>query len=234
MVDGEVGQTVAKALRDLGGVGVRCAGKDGDELFATEPGDVVNLAEIVAEATRGVREDGIAAVVAMLVVDGLEAVEVEDDEGEVGASAARVFECVATDLFESSAVEQAGEGVGLGLGFELMLKLRHGEPDDAESGHDSDEDGREKREVADGGIAEVASRIVQVRIPGPDQADESVEAEEGGQATAGHKDTARTRAREQMHDEGILQGGDAADGDDAGQDVRVDVAGVQARRQRWE
>jgi len=59
-----------------------------------------------------------------------------------------------------------------------VLELRHGKPDDAESGHDSDEDRSEEGNCACRRVAEVTSRIVQVRLPGAVEIDERVEGEE--------------------------------------------------------
>src|ERR1700733_1365520 len=177
VVDGKVGEAVAETLGDLGSSDMVCSRQHRDELFASKPGNVVNLAEIVAQAARSMGENGIAPVVAVLVVDGLEAVEIEDDEREMGALAAGGLGGFGAHLLKSAPIQQAGERVGLRLGLKLVLELRHGEPDNAESSHNADKDRGEEGKGAGGRRTQGASRIVQVRLPGAIEIDERIEGE---------------------------------------------------------
>lgn len=151
MLDGEAGETEAEILGDLGGAGVGGIGQDGNELFAAQAGNVVDVTEIVAKAACGTVQNCISPIVAMGIVDGFEAVEVEDDQGESGAPAAGDVDGFGADLLERAAIEQAGKRVSLRLPFELKLELRHGEPDDTEGSHDGDQDGGEKGKGAGAG-----------------------------------------------------------------------------------
>lgn len=72
VLDGEARETEAKILGDLGRAGVGGIGQDGDELFAAQAGNVIDVAEIVAKAARGVVQDSISPIVAMDIVDGLD------------------------------------------------------------------------------------------------------------------------------------------------------------------
>jgi hypothetical protein len=192
VLDGEAGETVAKIFGDLGGVVVGGAGQDGNELFTAEAGDMVDVAEIVAEAARGVVQGDVTAVVAVFIIDGFEAVEVEDDERECGVVTACTLDGCGADLLEGTAVEQTGERVGLGLGFEFKLELRHGEPDNAESGHDGDEDRSDEGESAGTGRRQQAARIVKVSLPCAIDINLRVESEEDGKTKPRHVDALRS------------------------------------------
>ena len=65
-------------------------------------------------------QDGISSVVAVLVVDGFEAVEIEDDERKSVAVPPGDFNGLSADLFECTAIEQAGQGVGPGTGLRVQ------------------------------------------------------------------------------------------------------------------
>ncbi len=57
------------------------------ELVAAQPGDDVGGAQATPDARRGAAQDLVAHTVPHRVVDGLEVVEVEEEEGEIGAGA---------------------------------------------------------------------------------------------------------------------------------------------------
>ena len=150
MFDGKPCKTTAEIFGDLGCAGVSYAGKNRNELFAAQASHVIFSAEIVAKATRGVQQHFVTAVVAVFIVDGFEVVQIEHDEGQGGVVVAGTTDSLCADLLQRPSVEQTSERVGLGLCLELMLKLRHRKPDNAEGGHDGDKDWGEKSEGAGG------------------------------------------------------------------------------------
>ena len=192
VIDGEVGQAVSERLGDLGGARLACTGQDGDEFLATEAGDMVDLAQILPETPSGMGQDGVAAFVAVFVVDGFEAVEVEDDQREVGALTTGILDGFRADLLKRPAVQQAGQGVSLRLSLELVLELRHGQPDDPQCRHDGDQDGSKERDDARGGRAQLASRIPEIRLPPSQDADDGIEGEESSKASPGIADPERS------------------------------------------
>ena len=133
VLDGEARERKTEIFGDLGGAGLADARQDGDELFAAETCDMVYLTKVVAKTARCVMKDDVSPVVAVFIIDGFETVEIKDDERKGGALSTRLFDGCGADLLERAPIEQAREGIGLGLHLELMLELRHGEPDEAES-----------------------------------------------------------------------------------------------------
>ena len=113
----------ADALGGLESVLAVVAGEQGDELLATDAGADIAGAEVFGEALRDAGEGGVAAGVAVAVVDLLEVIEVEQEEGEREVVAAGDGDLAGGGERESAAVEQAGEDVGAGLQLELQLHL---------------------------------------------------------------------------------------------------------------
>src|SRR6202021_1583540 len=81
-IETEVLDAVADALGGEGGLGFVGLGEEGDELLPADAGDEVAGAEVAGEALGGEGEGCVAALVAVAVVDLLEVVEIEQDEGE--------------------------------------------------------------------------------------------------------------------------------------------------------
>ena len=119
-LDGEgLGDGGAEPFGDgLGLVGLGVDAED-DELVAAEPRAHVLRAQEGGEALRELLEELVADGVAVPVVDGLEAVEV-DEEQAAGADLAD--EGVVDALGEQGAVGQAGERVVVGAVQELGLE----------------------------------------------------------------------------------------------------------------
>ena len=91
------------------------------ELVAAEPGGEILGADRAGEPVRELREQLVAGAVTPGVVDGLEPVEVEIEDGRRGAAR----ELVLDRLEQVKAVRQAGEAVVVRLVAELLLELRH-------------------------------------------------------------------------------------------------------------
>ena len=86
-----------------------------DELLAAGAGDHVGVADDAHQQAGDAHEHLVAGVVAVLVVDALEVVEVEDGEAEGGLGAVELAR-------EEAAVVQAGQPVAVGLLAELLLE----------------------------------------------------------------------------------------------------------------
>ncbi len=101
---------------------VRALFDENGEFVPAEPSDGVRAADCLVEATGDLPEEHIAGSVAEAVIDGLEPVEVEEDDADVesraGISAQRVLHPVA----EEGPVGEVGEPVV----ERLMLQLRLG------------------------------------------------------------------------------------------------------------
>ncbi len=84
-------QTRSATLQGVVGVGEIV--EHDDELVAAEPGEHVMPSYLVAEPLGDALEDGVAGFVAELVVHLLEAVEIEEQDGELRARAPHPLEC---------------------------------------------------------------------------------------------------------------------------------------------
>jgi hypothetical protein len=73
-------------LRDRGGVRAFDAVEQQGELVAAEPGSEVTVAQAGVEPIGDRDEQGVTGCVAEAVVDGLEVVDVDEQDGEVAAS----------------------------------------------------------------------------------------------------------------------------------------------------
>ena len=99
--------------------GVRAgAGQRDDELLAAPAGGGVGGADVVGDDGADHRERAVAGLVALLVVDALEVVQVERDDREREVVARGAGGLGDEALLEPAAVQQAGERVGAGLGDE--------------------------------------------------------------------------------------------------------------------
>ena len=101
---------LADAGGDLGGgVGREMAQQQG-ELVAAQPGRDVAGAHAALQARAGLDEDGVAGAVAQGVVDALELVEVEVDDGDRSAGVGGAGELQVDGLVEGAAVESPVSG----------------------------------------------------------------------------------------------------------------------------
>ena len=103
------------------GLSVRVADENG-ELVAAEPRGEILLADGAGQAARELGEQLVAGTVTPRVVDRLEPVEVEVENG---GRAGSLLELLLHRLQQVDPVRQAGEGVVVGLVGQLLLELRH-------------------------------------------------------------------------------------------------------------
>ena len=95
-----------------------------DELVPAHPGNGVARPHGLLEPVGDLAQHMVAGVVAVPVVDRLEAVEVDVDHRHAALVAAAEADIVDGDL-EAPVVEQAGERIGVGLGPELVGLTPH-------------------------------------------------------------------------------------------------------------
>src|SRR5437868_2235952 len=81
------------------------------EFVASQTGNGVNLAHGVAKSRAQLSEKLVAGVVPERVVDPLELVEIEEDDGEPRARPLRGGERLLRPLLEQGAVRQVGQGI---------------------------------------------------------------------------------------------------------------------------
>ena len=114
LLDDELG---GRARRDRDGLrGVAEVLEHDDELVAAEPHDHVALADAVPQPGRDLLEQLVADVVAAGVVEGLEVVEVDEQQRPAAAGLAPV-----QHLQQEAPVGQAGQGVVVGEPVDLLL-----------------------------------------------------------------------------------------------------------------
>src|SRR4029079_11212572 len=131
------GQLLVDAGGDEGGVGAGAHVVDEDrELVAAEAGERVAGTDAALEAPGDFDEELVAREVAQAVVDDLEAVHVDEEDGEAvvgppGREADRLAEAVE----EEGAVGKAGQGIVEGVVDELLLEgLALGDVDGGDHG----------------------------------------------------------------------------------------------------
>ena len=123
------------------------AHEEDEELVPAQPGDDLGGAVGRLQAARHRHQDLVAHLVPEPVVDGLEAVEVEDEHGDRSRRALPLGQGVGEAVGEQRAVGKAGERVvQVGVGQRLLggpvLVLVVEEPADAEIGAGADDVGR--------------------------------------------------------------------------------------------
>ena len=92
-----------------------------DELVAAEPGHSVRLADDGLQVLGRSHEQLVAGLVAQGVVDPLDVVEVDEQDGDVAAVPARAGQRLLEPVQQQPAVGQAGEGVVQGECHQLVL-----------------------------------------------------------------------------------------------------------------
>ena len=97
--------------------------RDHDELVAAEAAHGVGRAQAVAQPLRDLHEQAIAGVVAEAVVDDLHPVEVDVEDGELGAGASRARDGVLEPVEEQPAVRELRERVVRRLHHERALHV---------------------------------------------------------------------------------------------------------------
>ncbi len=102
------------------GVGV---GRDDRELVAADPGRDVTCPLALHECARDRLKHAVAGLVAVSVIDELEAVEVEHRERERPAVAYRAAALFVQALLEGAVIEKAGEPVGGGLAVKRLQRV---------------------------------------------------------------------------------------------------------------
>jgi len=113
----EDGSYAAAEGYGLSGVGLR---KKESEFVATDAEGRIGSAESFAESGGGGAENVVAAWMTVLVVDFLEAVQIEDDEAERRAVAVGAVQFLFESFGEEAAVIEAGEGIGDGVELEFL------------------------------------------------------------------------------------------------------------------
>ena len=96
-------------------------GGEHGEFVAAEAADVVRLAQDRAQLARDLQQHVVAGLVTEDVVDLLEPVDVENQDGAGELGAPRLIKRVLQLLEEGAAIEQAGERVGLGEADQFVV-----------------------------------------------------------------------------------------------------------------
>ena len=99
----------------------RDPGQEQDELVAAQAGDGVAVAHARLQALGDLLQQPVAQAVAQGVVDDLEAIEVEEQDGQPRRAAVRLGHRDGEAVVEQQPVGQAGEGVVVGELLDLLL-----------------------------------------------------------------------------------------------------------------
>jgi hypothetical protein len=107
-----LGDRVGEALgQGLGGLDAQQVLAEDDELIAAVAGDRVAVADLAAKARGDADEQLVADLVSVLVVDRLEAVEIDEEDPEAGPLTAEAGERDAEAVHQELSVRQAGQRV---------------------------------------------------------------------------------------------------------------------------
>nr|WP_255600999.1 hypothetical protein [Blastococcus sp. LR1] len=152
-VEGPV-QRLAQPLRDRLGLRHAVDGRQQDgELVAAEPGHGVAVPQDLGQPWGHLAQQGVAVGVAQAVVDLLEAVEVDEHDGDLGRRPGRRGERLVEPVAQQEAVGQAGQrivggGVPVPLGRGVQLLGLDPQPR-GRAGHDAEQRRVEDDETAD-------------------------------------------------------------------------------------
>ncbi len=111
-------------LGDARRIDAVAGGHDDGELLAAEPADDVVRPDRRAQRVGQEPQQLVADAVAVHVVDALEVVDVEHQDGDGPMRSTRLLDRVQQPLVEAAVVEQAGERVGLRFPLEPRADLR--------------------------------------------------------------------------------------------------------------
>ena len=115
-------------LRDEVGLHLRLGRADGEagqqqhELVTTESGQTIPLSHQPLEAARHLLEQPVAGGMTEGVVDGLEVIEVDEQQSADQVLAARLAECLGQGLVELAAIGQTGQLVVIGEILDAALR----------------------------------------------------------------------------------------------------------------
>src|SRR5690606_27821946 len=160
----------ANGLKDLAGDGcetrpVADCRQQNDEFVAAKPGDGIAVTQHLRQAMADLPEQFVAGLVSERVVDGLEAVQVEEHDRQVAVVALRLDHGAGQETIEETAIRQAGQRVVEGEVLDLsgmgdlllygeltaVLKLP------AQAAENADDD--EPEDAAGGGLYEVDTAL---------------------------------------------------------------------------
>lgn len=99
------------------------------KLFSAKAADGVRLTDKAAEQTSGFYQRAVAACVSVGIVEALEAINVECDDGEVKVRALCECERLFAGTFEATAVEHARQRIGERLMSQVRMQPRIHHPD---------------------------------------------------------------------------------------------------------
>ena len=239
---------VGEALDDVGGQRDRLdvvddAVEQHGELVAAEAGHDPGPRGDVFDAGADLLEEGVSGLMAERVVDLLEAVEIDEDDGQPGPVAPGPGDVLVEAIGEREPVGQVGERVVAGL--EVLLdghrgaavhgdhrQQEEGQQDHAALGHHEDDGGQGqqhpvRRDLPGQGGADVAEDA-QSPMDGHDRADQAAVdqevgeggAEHGGQVPAGHD---AGRGQVELAGDGLEDEAGHAPGDPVLADVEGDL-----------
>ena len=102
--------------------------RQGDEFVTAEPSDNIVLSQFLPHPFREHDQDGVAGLVAVHVIDFLEAVEVDGDDSEFCSRGPRDFDLALELSLEAGPVRQAGERIVHGHMMQVIVAQRSSRP----------------------------------------------------------------------------------------------------------
>jgi len=117
-------QTVMELFDDMSHVaGCRQSRQQNAELVAAEPRDHVWREQRAAQAQAGLQQQVVAAIMTERVVDILETVKVQEQQGNGALFALPVHYCFLHQFTETDAIRQIGDRVGIGQTMDGFVRL---------------------------------------------------------------------------------------------------------------
>ena len=107
-------------------MGVVKVGQDDREFVAAEPGHRIRFPDAAGQALGGLLEQFVTGVVAQGVVDLFEAVQVEEQDGDLGSVPAAPGQGMGQAVHEQRAVGKLGQRIIVRLHAQLFLALLYG------------------------------------------------------------------------------------------------------------
>src|SRR5690348_11142818 len=120
-LDAEVLHGRASAFEQVADAVLVACLEDQGELLAADAEDAIGCAQRAADRLTGAAQHGVALGMSEVIVDELEAVEIDDGEREAETAAARQRDPSAQLGLEGAAIGQAGERVVAGGALQLLL-----------------------------------------------------------------------------------------------------------------
>ena len=116
---------IRDALRHAGGRGGRCCGQEDHELVAAVAGHDILAAHCVHQRIGYFAKECVAREMAIRVIDSLELIHVQEDDGEALIGSTRADHLLLNPLEEETSIIEPRQRIVTGLALQGVVQLRH-------------------------------------------------------------------------------------------------------------